>query len=108
MSLYFPRDLIKKAKEEVKVIYYADLLCGPCGLRRLETQEGIRWIGRCPIRPHDPRMRTFQVDPEADSWKCSECRRGGDVIDFVMAANRCDNEQIAAATLLSISFLRGD
>ena len=59
--------LISEVTERVPVIHYADLLRGPCGLRRVDTPRGIRWVGRCPIRPNHTRMVCFEVDKEGNS-----------------------------------------
>jgi len=107
MDQYISRDLIAKVKDEVKVIYYADLLCGACDLASLESPEGIRWIGHCPLRLHDVRMRTFTVGPEANTWYCSGCRHGGDIIALAKAYLRVNDEYAVAQFLVSIPFLRG-
>jgi len=93
-------ELIEVVKEQVEVLYYAALICGPGGLTPVHT----RWIGFCPIQPnarsHGVR-KTFEVDHEANRWYCSACRKGGDVIDLAKAIARCDHDGAAAYVLMS-------
>jgi hypothetical protein len=87
-------------KEQVEVLYYAALVCGPGGLTRIDT----RWIGFCPIwsnaRSHGM-GKTFEVDHEANRWSCSACVKSGDAIDLVKAITRCDHDRAAAHVLMS-------
>ena len=95
--------LVAGVEARVSVIDYADRLTGPLGLRRMDTPEGTRWVGRCPIRPNDTRMPTFAVDPYANRWRCSACQSGGGVIDLAKAVARCD-APTAAGLLAGIYF----
>jgi len=87
-------------KEQVEVLYYAALVCGPGALTPVDT----RWIGFCPIqsnsRSHGTR-KTFEVDHEANHWSCSACGMSGDVVDLVKAITRCDHNGAAAHVLMS-------
>src|SRR5215211_710925 len=100
---YTPRDLIEVVKEQVEVLYYAALVCGPGGLTPVD-ERWTRWIGFCPIQPnargHGTR-KTFEVDHEANRWFCLACRKGGDVIDLAKAIARCDHDEAAAHLLMS-------
>ncbi len=97
---YTPSDLMEVVKEQVGVLYYAALVCGPGGLSRVDTQ----WIEFCPIRPnarsHGTR-KTFEVDHQANRWYCSACRTGGEAIDLAKAIARCDHDGAAAHVLMS-------
>jgi hypothetical protein len=97
---YTPSDLMEVVKEQVEVLYYAALVCGPRGLSRIDT----RWIGFCPIQPnarsHGTR-KTFEVDHETNRWYCTACRKGGDAIDLAKAISRCDHDGAAAHVLMS-------
>ena len=87
-------------KEQVEVLYYAAMICGPGGLTRIDT----RWIGFCPIWPNIPShgmRKTFEVDHEANRWSCSACGMGGDAVDLVKAITRCDHDGAAAHVLMS-------
>jgi hypothetical protein len=87
-------------REEVEVLYYAALVCGPGGLIRINT----RWMGFCPIRPHVRShgvRKTFEVDHEANRWSCSACAMSGDAIDLAKAVSRCDHDVAAAHVLMS-------
>jgi CHC2 zinc finger len=87
-------------KEQVEVLYYAAMVCGPGALTRIDT----RWIGFCPIGPNTPShgmRKTFAVDHEANDWSCSACGMGGDVVDLVKAITRCDHDGAAAHVLMS-------
>jgi len=99
--LYTPRDLIEIVKEQVEVLYYAALVCGP---RDFAPVDDRRWIGFCPIQPnarsHGTR-KTFEVDHKANRWYCSACRKGGDAIDLAKAVARCDHDGAAAYVLMS-------
>ena len=88
------------SKEQVKVLYYAAMVCGPGGLTRI----GTRWIGFCPIWSNAPShgmRKTFEVDHEANRWSCSACGMGGDAVDLVKAITRCDHDGAAAHVLMS-------
>jgi hypothetical protein len=70
-------------KEAVPVIDVADLLCGPGGLRRVNTH----WIGRCPLPDHEDKTPSFVVYPGNNSWWCFGCSRGSDVLDLYQLAH---------------------
>ncbi len=50
------------------------------------SQRGRRWIGLCPF--HEEKTPSFSVDPERGLYYCFGCHAGGDVIDFVMRAQK--------------------
>jgi DNA primase len=50
------------------------------------SQRGRRWIGLCPF--HEEKTPSFSVDPERGLYYCFGCHAGGDVIDFVMRAEK--------------------
>ena len=59
-------------------------------------KSGHRYSGICPL--HDDRGPSLIVNADKQTWHCfGACNRGGDVIDFIMAANGCDFKQAAAA-----------
>ena len=93
-------ELLAAIKEQVEVLYYAALVCGPRGLTRVDT----RWIGICPIQPnarsHGTR-KSFEVDHQANRWYCSACRNGGNAINLAKAIARCDHDGAAAHVLMS-------
>jgi DNA primase len=76
------KTVIEAAKEAVPVIDLADLLCGPCRLRKV----GDLWVGQCPLPDHEDRSPSFTVYPETNSWFCYGCLRGGDVIELARFA----------------------
>lgn len=80
-------DDIKRIKESVTV---DDVLSryGALPLRRVATGR----VGSCPICGHgNKRSRAFRVSADGRAWYCfSDCRRGGSVVDLVMALERCD------------------
>ena len=90
--------VIEAAKEAVPVIDLANLLCGPCGLRKV----GNRWVGQCPLPDHEDRSPSFTVYPETNSWFCFGCLRGGDVIELARFAWGYDKHEapMAAADVL--------
>lgn len=47
--------------------------------------DGI-WVGACPF--HEEKTPSFQVRERRQHWHCFGCNEGGDVIDFVMRAER--------------------
>jgi hypothetical protein len=97
---YTSRERLNAVQDQVNVLFYATLVCGPGGLTRIDT----RWIGFCPIRPysssHGP-GKTFEVDHEANRWSCSACAVGGDALDLAKATARCDHDEAAGHVLMS-------
>ena len=94
------REWLDAIQEQINVLFYAALVCGPGGL----TQIGTRWIGYCPIRPNSHSHgtgKTFEVDHEANRWSCSACAIGGDAVDLAKAIARCDHDEAAAHVLMS-------
>src|SRR5919112_48016 len=67
------RRCLAVVKATVPVIDVADLLCGPGGLRRVNTH----WFGRCPLPDHEDKTPSFVVYPDSNSWWCFGCSRGG-------------------------------
>lgn len=53
-------------------------------------QKGGYLTGRCPF--HEDKDPSFAVFPKTQTFKCFGCGKGGDVVDFVEAAERCDTE----------------
>jgi hypothetical protein len=51
-------------------------------------RRGRAWWGRCPL--HTDRTPSFKIDPERQRFHCFGCRRHGDVLDLVAAAERVD------------------
>jgi hypothetical protein len=57
--------VLEAVKDQVEVLFYAAMVCGPGGLARIDT----RWIGFCPLWSHPRNLRmdgTFEVDHEAN------------------------------------------
>lgn len=85
------RDDIKHIKSTVKV---DDVLSryGALPLRRAATGR----VGPCPICGHgNKNSRAFRVSADGRAWYCfGDCKRGGSVVDLVMALEQCD---VAAA-----------
>jgi DNA primase len=84
--------LDKRTIDRIKAtITVADVLArhGAAALRR-----GIKGhVGACPIcgTSKNKRSRAFTVSPDGRAWYCfSDCRRGGSVIDLVMALEACE------------------
>ena len=97
---YASRELLDAIRDQVNVLFYAALVCGPGGLARI----GTLWIGFCPIRPNahgHGTGATFEVDHEANHWSCSACGMSGDVVDLLKAITRCDHDGAAAHVLMS-------
>lgn len=89
--------VIEAAKELVPVIDLADLLTGPCGMRK----RGEEWIGRCPLPDHEDKTPSFAVNKRKNLWYCHGCVRGGDVVNLAAAAwEYGKHEQAMAAALL--------
>jgi DNA primase len=49
-------------------------------------KSGRNWMGLCPF--HGERTPSFSVSREKGTYYCFGCKRGGDVIDFVMETER--------------------
>jgi hypothetical protein len=88
------RSVIEEAKDKVKTIDLADLLCGPGRMRKV----GERWVARCPLPGHEDRSPSFTVYPETNSWFCfGACLAGGDVIELARHAWGYSKPQVAMA-----------
>jgi DNA primase len=51
-------------------------------------KSGRNWIGLCPF--HGEKTPSFSVSREKGTYYCFGCKKGGDVIDFVMEIERLD------------------
>ncbi|MEW6338382.1 MAG: DNA primase [Acidobacteriota bacterium] len=49
-------------------------------------KAGRNWVGLCPF--HGEKTPSFSVSREKGTYYCFGCKRGGDVIDYVMAVER--------------------
>jgi DNA primase catalytic core len=49
-------------------------------------KQGRNWMGLCPF--HGEKTPSFAVSREKGTYYCFGCKRGGDVIDFVMELDR--------------------
>lgn len=49
-------------------------------------KAGRNWVGLCPF--HGEKTPSFSVSREKGTYYCFGCKRGGDVIDYVMAIER--------------------
>ncbi len=84
MARFSPEE-IERIKRETDII----ALIQSCGtvLKKRESKPG-EWIGRCPI--HDDNDPSLCVNSDKNVWLCNgECRKGGDVIEWVMHAKKC-------------------
>jgi CHC2 zinc finger len=90
------RSVIQAAKEAVRVLDLADLLCGPGQMRRV----GKEWVARCPLPGHEDRIPSFCVDPEKNVFFCHGCVRGGGVVQLAAFAWGHDRMDSAAAEVL--------
>ena len=52
----------------------------------LDRREDSYW-GKCPF--HESQSVTFSVSPQKQTYYCSECGAGGNVITFIMEHNKC-------------------
>ncbi len=52
------------------------------------TRAGRNWKACCPF--HNEKSPSFNVDPEAQFFKCFGCGKGGDVFTFVMLMERVE------------------
>ena len=57
-------------------------------------KSGRNFIGLCPL--HDDHDPSFVVYPDNQTFKCYGCQRGGDIIEFIQAAENCDFQQAVA------------
>lgn len=57
-------------------------------------KSGRNFTGCCPI--HQEKHPSLTVYPDQQTWHCYGCNAGGDVFNFIMAANSCDFKQAAA------------
>ena len=51
-------------------------------------KSGRNWMGLCPF--HGEKTPSFSVSREKGTYYCFGCKKGGDVIDFVMEIERLD------------------
>jgi hypothetical protein len=63
---------------------------------------GNTWATNCLLPNHEDRTPSFVVYPEANSWYCFSCLRGGDVVELARLAWGYDQRDahVAAAMLL--------
>lgn len=61
---------------------------------QLRKSGNNRYVGRCPL--HEDRHPSMTVYADNQSWHCFQCNKGGDVIDFIMAAEGVDFKQAAS------------
>ena len=52
----------------------------------LKGQGNERKSNRCPLVEHKPTHQPMSVYANSNTWYCHDCDKGGDVIDFVQAA----------------------
>ena len=84
MARFSPEE-IERVKRETDII----ALVQSCGtvLKKRESKPG-EWIGRCPI--HDDNDPSLCVNNDKNEWIChGECKKGGDVIEWVMHSKKC-------------------
>ena len=62
-------------------------------------EQGRNFVGCCPI--HNDKHPSLTVYADQQRWHCYGCNRGGDAIDFIMAAENLDFKQ-AIATLAGV------
>ena len=80
------RPVIEAAKEALRTIDLADLLCGPAGNRSGLLRIGDKWVGRCPLPDCAAKLPSFVVWPDNGSWHCFCCVRGGNATDLARLA----------------------
>lgn len=57
-------------------------------------KSGNNFIGSCPLHPD--KHPSMVIYPNQQSWHCYQCNQGGDIFDFVKAANNTDFKGAAA------------
>jgi len=75
----FDQEFIEKLKSETDIVR----LIEGYGTKLTEHKRG-ELIGLCPL--HDDKESSLAVNREKNTWKCSNCDRGGDPIEWVQAA----------------------
>jgi|GEM_PF-3151675 len=77
----FSKEFIEKLKSETDLVR----LIEGYGTKLTERKRG-ELTGLCPL--HDDKESSLVVNREKNTWKCSSCVRGGDVIEWVQAAEK--------------------
>jgi len=73
------RPVVERVREAADIV---QVIADVVTLRK----SGRNWMGLCPF--HGERTPSFSVSREKGTFYCFGCKRGGDVIDFVMETER--------------------
>lgn len=73
------RPILERVREAADIV---QVIADVVTLRK----SGRNWMGLCPF--HGERTPSFSVSREKGTFYCFGCKRGGDVIDFVMETER--------------------
>lgn len=76
---FFPREVIDRIKEEVSVLHYFSNRFGA------PRKQGSTYVAICPF--HQEKNPSFTIYPEANSFYCFGCGKGGDIITLVREAD---------------------
>lgn len=70
-----------------KVIDHSDIFSITSKYTRL-TKKGGRYFGLCPFPDHNEKTGSFSVVPDKGFYYCFGCKKGGNVVSFIMEVNR--------------------
>jgi len=77
---FFPREMIDRIKERVKVLdYFSNRFGAP-------KKQGSAYVAICPL--HGEKNPSFTIYPSTNSWYCFGCGKGGDIISLARAVDR--------------------
>ena len=75
----------KELKQRVRIMQIAEHYGWP-----LKDKGKDKLIGACPIHDGEQGSTAFQITPSKDLWYCFKCKEGGNILDIVVAVEKCD------------------
>lgn len=78
--MYFEEKMVEEIKNKNDIV---DVISDYVELEK----RGDSYLGKCPF--HDSQSVSFSVSPQKQTYYCSECGAGGNVITFIMEHNKC-------------------
>ena len=78
--MYFEKEIVEEIKNKNDIV---DVISDYVELQKSKES----YLGKCPF--HDSQSASFSVSSQKQTYYCSECGAGGNVITFIMEHNQC-------------------